>query len=423
MTRPPGPSSQQLLRALPSIRRFVPDFLVRTVAEFGDIVAFPVPGQAVFLAGSPAAAHDILVTDPHAWTRQTPQYVSLARLTGAGLLTSDGDTWRHHRRLLAPAFARGGLPVVTEVAQAAAGGIDLPRGRLDVQALSALLSLEILGDAVLGIDLRRHARELVAAVLTSLDAVIADVEDPQPLPPQFPTPRRRRFAAATRHIDDAAWALLKAARTGAHGEQRIGGRPEGLVATLADAIAQGRLTPIEARDELVTAIVAGHETVGCAMGWTLWLLAHHPAWQERARHDDETLRAVVTESLRLYPPAWVMSRRAARPVVVAGQPVPEGALAIISPWQLHRRANVFVRPDEFDPGRFLASPPPRQGYLPFGAGPRLCIGREVALAEMTAVIGTLLRRASFQPAQPAPQLRAAVTVMSRNGIHLWAEPL
>lgn len=409
-----------MLRALPTIRRFAPDFLVTMVAEFGDVVSFPVPGRAVFLAGSPQAAHDILITDPHAWTKQTPQYLSLARLTGAGLLTADGDAWLRHRRILGAAYARSGLDAVRELSVAAAERVELPEagGFVDVQEVFNLLSLEILGGAVLGADLRERASSLVRSVVLGLDCVIADVEAPQPLPGWVTTPRRRRFAAAQRHIDAAARELLAARRGVALGCPG----PGDLLGLLVQAVDSGEMSGAQARDELVTTIVAGHETVASSMTWTLWLLAGSPHWQDRARDDEGVMKAAVWEGLRLCPPAWVMSRRSIRQTIVAGQSIPKDAMAIISPWQLHRRADGYPDPGAFDPSRFLQRQPPVKGYLPFGAGARLCIGRDVALTESIAVLSTLLRRAHFRPSSPDPVRRAGVTLTSRNGVRLLVQP-
>ena len=196
------------------------------------------------------------------------------------------------------------------------------------------------------------------------------------------------------------------------------------------------------RDEIVTLVIAGHETVASALAWTLQLLAEHAEVQEQVHAELATVlagrpatwadlpdlrrtRQVVDEALRLYPPAWVVTRRALGPDVVAGVEVPAGTLVIISPWLLHRRAQAWPDPLRFDPDRF-AEPrdsAPRGDYLPFGAGPRLCIGRDFALVEAVLALATVLAEYRLDPvradaAAPRPQVDALVTLRPRGGLPL-----
>ena len=202
-----------------------------------------------------------------------------------------------------------------------------------------------------------------------------------------------------------------------------------LLASLPDAGA--------VRDEAVTLVVAGHETVASALEWAALLLAGDPGLQDRlATEADAALgagaptlatlgelplaRAVVDETLRLYPPAWVVTRRALVDDVLAGHRVPAGALVIVSPWVRHRDAAAWPDPERFDPARFLGAPSrPDSGYLPFGLGPRLCIGREFALLESTLLLARLTRRWRLAPvAGHRPVPRPRVTVRPRDGVPL-----
>lgn len=466
--RPPGPTSQRLLRGLPTIARFAPDFLQEMAAEFGPVVAFPVPEQAVFLAASPEGAWDVLVRDHPAWGKETPQYVSLASLTGAGLLTADGDGWLRRRRMLAPVFTRGGLPLVAARSLSAADDLVAAVGDtgadgvvVDVEHLLLLASLDVVSTSAIDADGDGVATPgragLVEAVVTGLDCVIADVRAPQPLPRWVPTPRRRRMAAALRRLDEASAAMVEGRRAESVGRPVADNGAPDMLGTLLAALddVADPMTDAHVRDELVTAVVAGHETVASSLTWTLWLLATHPQAQARLRvealecgkaletatmaeMDDAGLarllnalpftRAVVDEGLRLYPPAWVITRRSTRVTEVAGQPVPAGALAIVCPWQLHRDPGVWPDPERFRPERFLAGPdgsadgpdpkPPRGAYLPFGAGPRLCIGRDLALVESVVVLASLLRDLRVDPTGPRPRPQALVTVRPQRGLPL-----
>jgi cytochrome P450 len=218
-----------------------------------------------------------------------------------------------------------------------------------------------------------------------------------------------------------------------------------LALLLRSADAEGGLTEREVRDELVTLVIAGHETVASCLTWALHLLAENPAVQDRLAGELESLpgdrplrpddlralaftRAVVDEALRLFPPAWVITRRALAPDVVEGVDVPAGTLVIVSPWLLHRRAESWPDPLRFAPERFLAGGaaqgPPRGDYIPFGAGPRLCIGRDVALVQAVLILATLLRgrRVVRAPGIPAPRVDALVTLRPHGGLPLRLLP-
>jgi cytochrome P450 len=190
-------------------------------------------------------------------------------------------------------------------------------------------------------------------------------------------------------------------------------------------------------------VVAGHETVAAGLAWTLMLLAQHPDAQDRLRGElgrhplgvpmvgaagsAPWLHAVLHESLRLYPPAWVVSRRSTRPDVLSGVQVPAGTMAIISPWLVHRRPSSWPRPEAFRPERFLdgQGTTARPDYIPFGLGPRLCIGREFALGEMAIVLGEVLSQFSVALPEgawrpPAPQ--ALLAVHPTGGMPLRVSP-
>ena len=183
-------------------------------------------------------------------------------------------------------------------------------------------------------------------------------------------------------------------------------------------------------------VVAGHETVAAALAWTLMLLAEHPPAQDRVRaelaghpgpvpmlgHRDRLpwTRAVIDESLRLFPPAWALSRRSHRADVIGGREVPAGTMVIVSPWLLHRRSDSWPDPLAFRPERFLGTAAVRPDYLPFGQGPRLCIGREFALGEMVMVLSRLLSeyRVGLPQGWSRPSAQAQVAVHPRGGMPL-----
>lgn len=434
-----GPLPAEMVRAVPAIRRDPPAWLERLTARYGDLVALPLPRTPVLIVATVDGARRILVESAPAWTKDTAQYRSLGLVTGTGLLTADGETWRARRRLAQPAFSRDRLADVAVQAVAAAERMraawPADGAVADADAAALRASLEVVGRTLFGRDVGADGERLVAAVLAALEVVVARARTPVPLPAWAPTPGQRRLRAARATLDEACAGLVAARR--ARGEPDA---DEGdLLGLLLAAQRAGDLDAAAVRDELVTTVIAGHETVASSLVWTLHLLATHPGEQAAVHAELDAVlagraptaddlgalrrtRAVVDESLRLYPPAWVVSRRAARDDVVSGVEVPAGTLAVVSPWLLHRRADVHPDPLRFDPGRFLGGGSravPSGGYLPFGAGPRLCIGRDFALVEQVLVLAALLRDRAVAPV-PGHRVvvDALVTLRPRGGLPL-----
>ena len=451
----PGPSSMDMARAFRSVRADPLSFLVEVSERFGDLVAFPVPGSPALLLNDPADVRQVLQTSARHWGKQTVQYAALARVTGPGLLASSEPSWIEHRRLAAPAFHHQRLEAVSEEVRAAADaaiGARLGRGSpaadsavdsatdsvVDVAALTHRIGLDAVGRALFSTDLSGQAQQLLDATSEAAELVVRSGRSVLPGAAWAPTPTNLRLRSTRRRLDAISFELIGQRRArgrlgaaGSHGDDLLG------------LLLDSDLTDDEIRDELVTMVIAGHETVAAALAWTLMLLAEHQPAQDRVRDElaghpgpvsllghRETLpwtRAVIDEALRLFPPAWAVSRRSHRPEVLGGRELPSGTLAIISPWLLHRRSDVFPDPLSFRPERFLGAGAGagRSGYLPFGQGPRLCIGREFALGEMVVVLSRLLTgyRLDVPDGWSRPAAQARVAVHPRGGMPLIVSSL
>ena len=435
-----------MVAAVPGIRADPLGFLARLRGRYGDVVAFPMPRDPVVLLSSPSAARRVLVENHRAWGKRTAQYGALSAVTGTGLLTSDGEVWRERRRTAQPAFHPRGLGVVAEQSVAAAGRLRATwpagGGVVDVDAGALQATLEVVGRTLFGGEVTDDGERLVAAVLEALEVVVGRVRTP--LPAWLPTPARRRLRRAVATLDVAAADVV--ARRRARGLREDDGD---LLALLLRSVDAGDLAPEGLRDELVTTVIAGHETVASALTWTLHLLAEEQGAQARVAEELDAVlggadedggrapawadlrslvrtRAAVEESLRLFPPAWVVSRRALVDDVVDGVALPAGTTVIISPWLLHRRPELFPEPEAYRPERFEGDGLGREAraaYTPVGAGPRLCIGRDFALVETTLVLAELLRGASVHPV-PGELVRvdALVTMRPRDGLRLRLAP-
>jgi cytochrome P450 len=456
----PGPTRLDQLRGLPLLARDPLEYLRAAVDTYGPVVAFPMWRSSALLVDDPGGVRRILQDNHRNYSKATFQYAALSAVTGQGLLTSDGVDWRRHRRLLQPAFHRDALRDVAEqsvrVARAAGAAVDEAHGPVDADALFMTVTLDVVGRALFGADLAagEAGTRLISAVNEALDAVMQRASRPWTAITGLPTPTGRRLARSVRDIDDAVSRMIDSRRADA--DERSGGAaaPRGTgsqegtrtsdVLGLLLSAPDGRVSEREVRDELVTLVIAGHETVASSLTWTLRLLAEHDEAQDSVHRElDLTLggprgpapgpedlgrlpvtRAVVDEGLRLYPPAWVVTRRALSADVIAGVLVPAGTVVLVSPWLQHRRPEIWPEPGRFDPGRWTEEGAGRsaagrvEGYLPFGAGPRLCIGRDVALVESVLVLAELLRARRVGPVGPRPHAVAGVTLRPRGGAPL-----
>lgn len=440
----PGPSGLGMARAFRSVRADPLSFLAEVFDRYGDLVAFPVPGTPALLVNDPGDVRQVLQSGARSWGKETVQYAALARVTGPGLLASCEPSWIEHRRLAAPAFHHQRLEAVGEQVRGAAdagitaslAGAHFTSGDVvDTAALMHRISLDAVGRALFSTELSGQAQQLLDASSEAAGLVVRLGRSILPTAAWAPTPTNVRVRWTRRHLDAIAIELIArrrrrgpASSAGPHGED--------LLALLLD----GGLTDAEIRDELVTMVIAGHETVAAALAWTLMLLAEHQPAQDRVRAEiaahpgpvpmlghRDTLpwtRAVVDEALRLFPPAWAISRRSQRADVIGGREVPAGTLVIVSPWLMHRRPQSWPDPLAFRPERFLGSAPGggarRAAYLPFGLGPRLCIGRDFALAEMVLVLARFLGeyRLDVPPGWSRPAAQARAAVHPRGGMPL-----
>jgi cytochrome P450 len=437
-----------MARAFRSIRRDPLSFLVEVSARYGDRVAFPVPGAPALLLNDPTDVRHVLQGSARNWGKQTVQYAALARVTGTGLLASAEPSWIEHRRLAAPAFHHHRLEAVSDQVRAAVdtalaarlgGRSSAGRQLVDVAPLMHHIALDAVGRALFSADLLGQAQQLLDATSNAAELVVRLGRSILPTAAWTPTRTNLRLRSTRRRLDVITSELIAHRRRrgllssgGSHGNAHGDSHADDLLGLLLDS----ELSDGEIRDELVTMVIAGHETVAAALTWTLMLLAEHQPAQDRVRAElaDHTgpvsmlasrdklpwTRAVVDEALRLYPPAWVLSRRSYAADVIGDLKVPAGTLAIMSPWVVHRRSGCWTDPLAFRPERFLDSGAGRSAYLPFGQGPRLCIGREFALGEMVVLLSRLLLsyRVDLPQGWTRPAAQAQVAVHPRGGMPL-----
>ena len=427
-----------MLRAFGQIRGNPLGYLERTWREHGDVVQFPIPRPPSYLVNDPEGVRRVLVDQARSYGKSTIQYRALSLVTGEGLLTSDGDVWRRQRRMVQPAFHHETLAQLTSHVERASASVlsDWERAGdgaiVDIDAAMMHSTLEVVGHALFGSDLSDDAAALAEATLDALDVVIARARVPITPPPWLPTPANRRLDAANRVLDNAVRRMLADRR---HSPSATHDMLDMLTAVRDDAGIG--LSAEEIRNQMVTFIVAGHETVASALTWAWALLAAHPQEQELL-HDElaaivrdaplsiddysrlTRTRAVFDEALRLYPPAWLITRRSLADVKLGGRDVPAGSLVIMSPWLLHRHPSLWNSPEEFRPSRFIDEGIDRSAFLPFGAGPRMCIGRDFAYVEGVLMLARLASAftVSLPDGSGVPATEPLVTIRPAGGLRL-----
>jgi cytochrome P450 len=411
---PPGPpAARGVLDELAHFRDLRADVLGTIgsrFATYGDLYYAPVVGYDVYSACHPDVVHDVLVTHAGSFRKRN---IDLEVL-GNGLLMSEGDYWRRQRRRIQPGFRHESIQryaelIGDEIEQLCARL--QPGSVLELRSTLLELTLRVVCRALFGQRFAGDARRLARAMHVLQEAVVT----PKVLPPWLPTPRRLRHERMRAVVDEEVYAILDNAES----------TPGSLLGELRAAVdAEGAMTRRELRDEVVTLFLAGHETTALALTWAFYLVAIHP---EVDRALGEELRGsgsappsarqlealdlcprVLKESMRLYPPVYVIPRVVERAVKLGGYWLAPGATIWLWTYFMQRDPRWFHLPDRFDPARFLpegeASRHPR-AYVPFGAGTRSCIGKHFANLEALIVLSALLSRYRLELVDTRP-LRA-----------------
>lgn len=423
---PPGPGMWQTYRRLRKtpLGRF-PAFLDELQQQYGDIVAFRVPWRRFYFLNDPAAIKDVLVTKQHAFVKSEGTR-AMRELLGEGLVTSEEPLHRQMRRIVQPAFHRERIEGYAQTMREYAQAWRAPEGRFDMHAEMMELTLRIASRTLFGVDAGAQA-DRVGAALHEVVTVFPEVLGPfGAIKRRLPLPSTRRFRNARKILDAIVLDLIAQRR-------RSGVQDASALSLLLDSRDEETgevLSDEQVRDEVMTLFVAGHETTANALTWTWYLLAKHPHVRDRLRAelaaDPQTpyLDAVLNETLRLYPPAWILGRDAVRDVEVDGWRIRKGATVFMSQLVLHRGGRYFTQPDRFMPERWLAAPDlPQFAYFPFGGGARKCLGDRFAWAEARIELSHLALRYRFvlenaADVEPDP----IITLRPRGPVYMRAFP-
>jgi cytochrome P450 len=403
-----------LLGSLPQFRRNPLELLMRGFRDHGDVVHFRMFTRDLVLLAHPRAVRWVLQEHAGNYDKRTRGFEVLRAYLRKGLLTSEGDHWLRQRRIAQPAFHHSRIAGFGQSMTLAAGelvdrwlGTSAPEV-VNVTAEMMRLTLRIVGETLLSTDVSREADRVGQALKVTLRRANEAIGRVVPLPRWWPTPANRQLRAAMRTLDDVILEIIAGRRTGESD-------PDDLLSMLMHArdedTGEGMSDP-QLRDEVMTIFLAGHETTAIALGWTWYLLAQHEAVRQRLHSEIGTVldgrtptvddlprlgyvERVIKESMRLYPPAWVISRRAIMDDVIGGFRIPAGAVVLVSPYVTHRHPRFWANAEDFDPDRFEAARQaerPPFAHFPFGGGPRQCIGNNFAMMELVLVVTTIAQR-------------------------------
>lgn len=439
---PPGPRGGLLLGSLPEIRRDPLSFLSRVSAEYGDIAHFRLGPFHVYLLNHPDDIEQVLVTHHHRFVKGR-SLSGARRLFGNGLLTSDAALHASQRRLVQPAFHRVRLD--------AYGGVMTALGvkwrdtwhegdTIDIAVEMNRLTLAITSRILFGVDGDAVAAEIGDPLQIATSSLEVSVLPFAAFTDLLPLPHVRRFRAARATLDRVVNDLIERRRRAGNGC----GDVVSLLLSAQDEATGERMSDSQLRDEVVTLLLASHETTANALAWTWYLLARHAgadaclhaeidAVLEKTRlpraEDVPELRytrMVLAEAMRLYPPAWLLARVAVEDHHVRGYVIPKGSLAVLSPWVVHRNSTYFPEPERFEPERWRAerrNGQPRFSYFPFGGGSRGCMGEAFAWMEGVLLVAIIAQRWRFRLLDESshPDMDPALTLTPKSGIRVKVE--
>ncbi|HZM27815.1 MAG TPA: cytochrome P450 [Gemmatimonadales bacterium] len=442
---PPGPTARFPGQLLLAFRRDPLGLLQRMARDYGDVSLVRLGNRRVHLLNHPDLIKDLLVTEQRRFHKG--RGLELAKhLLGEGLLTSEDEFHRRQRRLMQPAFHSQRIASYASAMVQHAERTSERWSRLvaqtptppvvDIHQEMMRLTLGIVGKTLFNTEVEDQAREIGQAIATSMELFRSFTTLPfAPLLERLPLPSTWRFLKARERLDATIYGLIKDRRS--TGEDR--GDLLSMLLMAQDDEGSGGMSDRQVRDEAMTLFLAGHETTSNALTWTWYLLSQHPAVETRLHAEiDQVLGGrsavaedmhrlvytwqVLAESMRLYPPAWVIGRRAIEDYEVAGYRIPRDSIVLASQWVTQRDARFFPEPDRFDPDRWTEvarAARPRFAYFPFGGGARVCIGEQFAWLEGVLVLATLARRwrPRLAPGH-AVALQPTITLRPRGGMKM-----
>ena len=421
---------------------------LRTMTEwwrhYGDALRFRLGPKTIQLLSHPLLAEDVLLSQAEhfgkVYEQQRP--TGLALVLGNGLVTSSGEVWKRHRRIIQPVFHRSRMAAMADRMvqvgeQRLAAWAAYGERPVDIAAEMMQLTLEVISQTMFHTSVAQHMDQISHSLHVSLKYAFDSFHNPLHLPAWVPTARNREFDRALRFMDTLIYELVAARRQSQAQHDDL----LNLLLQARDEETGMGLSDQELRDEALTIFAAGHETTANALSWTWYLLATHPEVKTRFHTEvDRVLqgrtptaddlqhlpytRAIFDESLRLYPPVPAIQRKTLSQTTFGGFTLPANAIVLVGLYNLHRHPAFWPEPEQFLPERWLDGerPPARCAYLPFGAGPRACVGTHFATVEGPLLLALIGQRYDPRLAQDCVEPEVMVTLRPKNGIRMTLHP-
>ena len=436
---PPSPPTDFIGGHLLSIRRDPPGFFTQNMLDYGGLVHLQFGKYHAYQVNDPQLIQQILTRDAKIWHKSVVYKTILSDYLGNGLLISDGAFWRRQRKLMQPAFHS------KRISSYASTMVDYTQRLLttwqtgatrDIDSDMMQLTLNIVGKTLFDTDLHDSSGQVAEALDYMLNDIALETRKVRwvRLPKWMPTPLRLRRQQAIDHLNQVVNPIIEARRA----DPSDNGDLLSML-LLAEDDDGNRMTDAQVRDEALTLVLAGHETTANALTWTLYLLSqNHDVEAQLQAEIDSVLQGraptledlpnlpytemVIKESMRLYPPAWSVARQVTEATELGGYPVQKRAVALVVAYALHRNPDIFPQPERFDPQRFTLENEaqiPRYAYVPFGGGPRVCIGNAFAMMEARLILASIIQRYMLtRHPQQVVEPEALVTLRPKHGMKM-----
>ncbi len=425
------------------MRRDLLAYLQRVADACGELGYFKAGPLHVYLLNHPDHIKDLLVTHHKNFTKSRGLQLA-KRILGEGLLTSEGEFHLRQRRLVQPAFHRErlegyGAVMCEEAARLCVHWENKNGAEVDVAEEMMRLTLAIVGKTLFGVNVENEAEEIGAALTTAMSLFSRLTNPLATFLEKLPLPSNFRFFRAKRRLDETIYRIIATRR---QSNEDHGDLLSMLLMAQDEEGDGGRMTDLQVRDEAMTLFLAGHETTAIALTWTWYLLSQHPEIEAKlhdelqhvlgnrlpSAHDYSQLnytRMVLAESMRLYPPAYVFGRMAIHDYRIGEYDVPAGATLLVSPYILHRLEKFYPEPLRFLPERWTQAAEAERhkfAYVPFGGGPRVCIGEGFAWMEGVLVLATIAQRWKLRHVPNHPvALQPLITLRPKFGMKMKLE--
>ncbi len=404
-----------VFQTLKGIIQFIQDPLLsfeESIAEIGDTFRVGFGKNTFYITLNPNHVQHVLQENHKNYTKSA-KYDHLKLFLGNGLLTSEGEFWLQQRRTIQPAFHKQKLLSIFETMQSCSQNV-VDRWKkyshtdeIDVSEEMIQSTLTIAGKTLFSVDLENSASDAGRAINNCNTFINQRIRRPFNFPAKFPLPSHIRFKKDIQKIDLLIYQIIQKRN------QQNANDFHDVLSLLLDAKDEDTgksMNEQQLRDELVTLFIAGYETTAVSMSWIIYLLAKYPDYQEKIREEIQQVtnnqqvnyqnfsqlkwtKAIIDESLRLYPPAWIIGRKSIKEDFLGEYFIPENTNVALIPYFIHRHPNLWENPNQFFPERFLngSSLKHKFSYIPFGSGPRLCIGMQFAIMEMVLLLSDLVR--------------------------------